>query len=321
MLLLALSCTGKTPTEALPAEAVEAVEAVEAEASTDFADLSQRDSLTFVVLGDSGVLGEPAVQVGQHIGATCARVGCDFALFTGDNVYPSGVTSADDEAFQAAFEQPFSGMGPLRSWMVLGNHDHRGDIQAQIDYRSERWAMPARHYQVPGLPDWLVLYGWDSQEAHKRPDSPETAEMLAAMKASLCSSTGWAMPFGHHPNHSSGPHGRGDELDGVRSLTEPIWAECGVQASFSGHDHHLEVLKSPGYLSVISGAGSSNRGVCDNEGLYKGGASCANRGGLNQKFLSGELGYVLITATETTARLDVYVVSEVEPVWGMDLTR
>ena len=316
-MLWLLACTGKTPAPPLADEGVPPEEPTVEAAVEEPGDLSQREEIRFLVLGDSGYAGEDATAVGALAAQVCEQIDCDFTLYVGDNVYPDGVQSVDDPLFQSAYEQAFGGIG-VPAWMVLGNHDHRGNIQAQIDYQSPTWRMPARHYRVPGLPEWLVLYGWDSQELLKRPDSELSKEMLAALKSELCSTQGWAMPFAHHPNLSSGPHGHGDELEGIRALTEPIWAECGVQASFAGHDHHLENLDKNGYLTLISGAASKTRPVCDAEGLAKK-APCAKRGVLGQRFLSGEYGFMAMTVSETSARMDVYVLGNTEPVWGYDI--
>jgi tartrate-resistant acid phosphatase type 5 len=54
-----------------------------------------------------------------------------------------GVKSVDDEKFHEIFEEVYKGNELLNTpWFhVLGNHDHYGNAQAQIDYtaKSNRW--------------------------------------------------------------------------------------------------------------------------------------------------------------------------------------
>ena len=54
-----------------------------------------------------------------------------------------GVKSADDKKFNEIFEEVYKGNELLNTpWFhILGNHDHYGNPQAQIDYtaNSNRW--------------------------------------------------------------------------------------------------------------------------------------------------------------------------------------
>ena len=73
----------------------------------------------------------------------CATSGCDLAIMLGDNFYDSGVYSVFDDKFEDYFEEPYASLD-IPFYAALGNHDTRGNVQAQIDYmrRSEYWKMP-----------------------------------------------------------------------------------------------------------------------------------------------------------------------------------
>ncbi len=67
----------------------------------------------------------------------------------GDNFYNKGVRDVNDPRFQTTFENVFTGYlnSPGFIFHILaGNHDHLGDIKAQIEYsnKSKRWSFPQR---------------------------------------------------------------------------------------------------------------------------------------------------------------------------------
>ena len=74
----------------------------------------------------------------------------DAVLTTGDNFYNNGVDNTSDSHWNRSFEDVFTGgcLLPITWYPSLGNHDARGNTQAQIDYSelSPRWSMPAMYY-------------------------------------------------------------------------------------------------------------------------------------------------------------------------------
>ena len=146
---------------------------------------SAEDEYTLLVFGDSGTGSAKQRRVAEAMAQACREAGCDAALVLGDLIYPRGVKSLDDRRFRTHFEEPYAALGPFPFWMAPGNHDHKrvGSVDAQIAYsrsgRSLRWRMPATHYAVEGLPDWLHIYSLDTKpiaersaiEASRRVDS------------------------------------------------------------------------------------------------------------------------------------------------------
>ncbi|KAG5554118.1 hypothetical protein RHGRI_011854 [Rhododendron griersonianum] len=92
-------------------------------------------SLSFLVVGDWGRDGlynqsEVAFQMGR-IGE---ELDLDFVVSTGDNFYDNGLKAVNDPAFRESFSEIYSYKSLRKPWYsVLGNHDYRGDVKAQLD--------------------------------------------------------------------------------------------------------------------------------------------------------------------------------------------
>ena len=225
------------------------------------ADHRDRDRLRFLVAGDAGTgggQGSDQARVGKLMFETCEALGgCDFALMTGDNIYPSGVTGEDDPQFRRKFEEPYRAFGRFDFWMVTGNHDwyRRGSAAAQVRYsrRSERWRMPALDYAVPLLPSWISIYGLDTTLLDLGRDSGQVERARRA----LCDSSGWRLAFGHHGVYTVGRHGdrSGTIPELERALLEPLIRRCELHVYFVGHDHLQAHVTAPDFEQIVQGAG------------------------------------------------------------------
>jgi len=159
-------------------------------------------------------------------------------------------------------------------YVVLGNHDYKGDVQAQIDYSktSSRWRLPARYYTVVKAVDdsiqarfvFLDTNAFLEKSFRKHPKKniagQDKRQQIAWLDSVLNSSTArWNIAVGHHPIYSGSPrHGNTSEL--IAEL-KPILEKHRVQAYFCGHDHnlqHLKVNEAPLHY-FVSGAGSKTR--------------------------------------------------------------
>ncbi len=88
------------------------------------------------------------------------ETGADFVLGLGDNFYEFGVKTADDVRFKDSFETIYHQSELQNRWyMIAGNHDHYGNVNAELEYAkvvfdmlfltsqtSPRWYMPSLYY-------------------------------------------------------------------------------------------------------------------------------------------------------------------------------
>ncbi len=226
----------------------------------------------FVVLGDGGEGNDAQFQVGEAVAGVCAELGCDFALYLGDNFYESGVTDVDDEQFQTKFEMPYAGL-EFPFYVVLGNHDYgnlglglspwKTDPQVEYTSESDKWTMPDKYYSF--VRENVTFFGLDTNAILQGFDADVQEAWLAEALAGA--STPWRIAFGHHPYISNGSHGNAGHYDGYDPDLFPIMSGlhfqqlfeerlCGaVDVYFAGHDHTRQWLpEACGVQHVVSGA-------------------------------------------------------------------
>jgi acid phosphatase len=229
----------------------------------------------FLALGDWGRRGgrqQSQVAAGMVPAAAAARSA--FVLSAGDNFYPMGVKSPDEDHWKESFEDVYTGPALQTPWFAaLGNHDYRGRPGAQLAYArtSSRWRMPARYYVVSGagfgMPqldifvlDTTPIDGGEAEALVRltrgRLSLPDADTQLAWFKTALAASRAdWKIVVGHHPIRSAGRHGGSAVL---AARLEPLLAAHNVQAYICGHDHVLQHIRAGGTNHVCVGAGSSS---------------------------------------------------------------
>lgn len=240
--------------------------------------------LNFLALGDWGRRGTPAQRdIARQMSRVARSIEADFVISTGDNFYEDGVASIHDDHWQVSFNGVYTAPSLDIDWYsVLGNHDHRGSIQAEIDYTSinSRWCMPGRYYSTVhhlnahAHARLIFLDTTPFIEEYQNPISePYISDEEAARTEQQCqwlddtlsqSNAVWNIVVGHHPIFSSSPlHGDSREL--ARTVL-PILRQHEVQVYLCGHDHNLQHLKPPGDIHhFISGAASETRDIYERD--------------------------------------------------------
>jgi len=246
----------------------------------------------FIVFGDWG--GRSSHQVtdaAQIAGAAgMAKVakqlgGIDFIISVGDHFYEGGIQgNAHNKRFKETFEDVYTQPELQCPWYVVaGNHDHNGNISAQIEYSkvSERWNYPHLWYtftktntidgkkvtsQFVAL-DLIVMMGMHSTDTavpgeHYWDMEPHPLQVHADQqfawfdKVMAESEADYLWVYGHYPMYSSvGPHMRLVNYIG-KQMTK-----YKASGYFAGHEHTMyEFLSKDEKIAyVVTGGGS--RGV------------------------------------------------------------
>ncbi len=236
------------------------------------------DEIHLIAFGDFGTGTTAQFTMAKGLTAFCKANPCDFGLLLGDNFYETGVKSTDDRLFKDYFETPYADIN-FKFYAALGNHDHHGNITAEIDYtkRSEKWRMPARYYGFAA--GNAAFFAIDSDQFDSNQAKWLDSE-LAASKAT------WKIVYGHHPVYSYGEHGDTPQLK--QSLL-PLLKKYGVNLYVAGHDHDKQFIVRDGLQFVIAGTGAKLR---------------PTRKGSYSNFAKSTLGftYLVISGNELTLR-------------------
>ncbi len=233
--------------------------------------------LRFFVVSDFGRNGHHNQKKVAGAMARAARAAHPkFILTAGDNFQINGVQSVTDPLWMTTFESIYSTPELLVDWYpVLGNHDYRGNTQAELDYTqvSRRWRMLGRYYTFTkpvGDSDSLRVICLDTTplvtesdrdaEDGSGLDSQSAERQLAWLEQTLAEShETWKVVIGHHPVFSSGSlHGDNRQL--IERL-KPLFDRYDVDFYIAGHDHHFEHIKPREGRTdyVIAGTGSAVR--------------------------------------------------------------
>ena len=213
-------------------------------------------------LGDAGTGEQDQLAVAAAMEARCQQTDVTGLLLLGDNIYPDGVDSVDDPQWVDKVERPYGSpcLARLPIYAVLGNHDRRGDANAQIRYglSHPRWVMPARFYAV-NFGSVLQVVALDSEffDVCGLPSVCVFDFLRAMLRAA--SGTRWRLVMAHRPVTSATTR-TGDYLTNVLGAIMRPTVCAGADLYLSGHDHHLEHRQLPGCRTefVVAGGGGGH---------------------------------------------------------------
>lgn len=229
---------------------------------------------TFLAIGDYGTGDKNQLAVFRAMEKHCREHHPQALLLLGDNIYMDGVESIDDPKWQSVIEEPFDQnpcLDKLPRYAVLGNHDYKGNPDAQIQYSTIQplWKMPARFYSVQ-FGNLVEVVGIDTNISDICFDTKKCVLDFAQNRL-LESEAKWKLVMGHHPLTSA---------SSKHSNTFHGWVMkrfiCSANAYIAGHSHHLEHRKDNNCSAdlFISGAGGADiyEPEADAQSLYAEGA-------------------------------------------------
>lgn len=201
-------------------------------------------SVRFGVIGDSGTGDRAQYEVAQVLEKYREKVGFNFVIMLGDNIY--GSHSAGD--FAKKFEQPYKPLldAGVKFYASLGNHD-----DPNVERLYKPFNMNGERYYRFSKGD-VEFFALDSN--YMDPEQLKwVGESLQASKAK------WKIAYFHHPLYNPGKH-HGPDLD-LRAQLLPLFQKFGVNVVFSGHEHVYERLKPIGdiYYFVLGNSGKLMR--------------------------------------------------------------
>ncbi len=195
------------------------------------------------------------------------------------------------------------------SMKVNHDYDHQADFSQYATYAwhdSETTVedtdprLPALHYEVPELPEWIQIYGLHTDSDVRR--DLNGLQVHAAKRALYGErddkhTDRWIIVFGHQPVYNNGHHQNNANERRVRArLEKPLFEECGVHLYVAGHAHHQEHITAEGFEQVIQGASAKSKGRNKSPKLTS----------TTQRHFSREFGFEILEVDPVRLRLDFY---------------
>uniref|UniRef100_A0A5B6ZDK1 Calcineurin-like phosphoesterase domain-containing protein n=1 Tax=Davidia involucrata TaxID=16924 RepID=A0A5B6ZDK1_DAVIN len=189
-------------------------------------------SLSVMVVGDWGRRGtNNQTEVALQMGIIGEKLDIDFIISTGDNFYDNGLTGINDPAFDESFSKIYTAPSLQKQWYtVLGNHDYRGDVLAQLSpiltKRDKRWFCLRSYIVNAEIVEFFFVdttpfqnkyfteeedhtYDWRGVLPREEYISNLLKDVDLALKES---SAKWKIVVDHHTIRSAGHHGDTTEL-------------------------------------------------------------------------------------------------------------
>jgi hypothetical protein len=198
-----------------------------------------KDSVKFLVLGDTGTGDRAQNEVAAQVWKSHQTFPYEFAIMLGDNIYGS----ERPQDFSRKFELPYKPLldANIPFYASLGNHDDPN----QRYYKP--FGMGGQRFYTYQKKD-VRFYALDSNYMDKDQQTWLDKELGG-------SNAKWKIAYFHHPIYSSGGR-HGSEVD-LRAIVEPMFLKYGVNVVFAGHEHFYERLKPQKGIHYFTAGGSS----------------------------------------------------------------
>ena len=242
----------------------------------------KEQAFNFFVISDWGWNGYKHQQeVADEMGLVGESIEPKFIVSCGDNFQLSGVASTQDPLWLKNFENVYTNLSLQVEWFpVFGNHDYKGNTQAEIDYTniSRRWRMESHYYSfVRKINDSISarFIFLDTpplvDEYYKKPGyldvfKQDSAKQIKWLSEELANSKEqWKLVFGHHPIYSASKT-HGNTPDMIRKV-RPLLEKYNAQIYFCGHDHDFQLLedKNRSVDYIVTGTGGEPRPASTND--------------------------------------------------------
>src|SRR5690606_38432182 len=259
--------------------------------------------------------------VARELGHATIALEAEFIVSVGDNFYPNGVASTIDYHWISSFETIYKDPSLYTDWYVaLGNHDYRGNVQAQIDYSniSRRWNMPARYYSKTfevNDNEKLLLIVMDTNpyidSYHENPEkytgiaAQDTAKQTQWLTEQLKTDdpqVKWKLVVGHHPLYSGGKRKESEDTKLFEKQFADLFDQHQVEAYICGHEHDLQIIKPQDRFTTqfLSGAASEVPASGNREGTI---FAAAEPGLMAFSIVDGKMLVQTVRANETGAKV------------------
>jgi len=238
-------------------------------------------SLNFMVASDMGRRGVSeqkniATLMGQE--ADFNRI--SFIAVPGDPIHDNGVKSTEDSEWKDKFENIYTApsLMTLPWFVVAGNHEYHGSVQAIMDYSkiSKRWKAPARYFSFEKNLDSKgtkclfvfidtapLIDKYRDDKGYSDAGKQDIDKELKWLDSTLVSSNDrWKIVLGHHPVYADTQKDINERAN-MEKRVGVILENRKVDFYICGHIHNFQHLKPAGknVNYVVNSSASESRKV------------------------------------------------------------
>lgn len=224
---------------------------------------------SILCIGNFGTGRNEQVNVAKLLCDLCQKSECKLILGLGNNIFPEGVRSVNDNQFLEKFEIPYKELPEnIKFYNILGNKDYHLKVspRSQINYhysnKSFRWIMPNNFYCFTKMFE-SVPVEFIAIDTNLDVMKNKAMQEKWAINTLLESRSRWRILFGHHPWVSFGKNNNVKKhTSDLDEFYQKLVDTNKVDLIISGHENsqqHIYIPRKPDM--IISGVG----GYCHNE--------------------------------------------------------
>ncbi len=244
------------------------------------------NALNFMVASDMGRRGvSEQKNIATFMGEEAKLNSVNFVAVAGDPIHDNGVKSTDDSEWKDKFENIYtaSSLMNIPWYVVSGNHEYHGSIQAILDYSklSGRWKAPARYYSIEktigtGKNKCLFVFidtaplidKYRTEGSYSDAGKQDIEKQLKWIDSTLVSSNDrWKIVIGHHPVYADTEKEESERTD-MQKRVGMIIENRKADVYICGHIHNFQHIKPEGKRVnyIVNSSASQSRNVNKTDG-------------------------------------------------------
>ena len=243
-------------------------------------------ALIFMVASDMGRRGvSDQKNVAVLMGKESDFSNIKLVAVAGDPIHDNGVKSVTDTEWKDKFENIYtaSSLMEIPWYVVSGNHEYHGSVQAILDYSkvSNRWKAPARYYSIEksigtdgnkclfvfiDTPPLIDKYRTESD--YSDAGKQDIEKQLKWIDSTLVvSKDRWKIVIGHHPVYADTEKADVERTD-MQKRVGVILENRKADVYICGHIHNFQHIKPEGKTVnyIVNSSASASRAVKNTDG-------------------------------------------------------
>ncbi len=243
-------------------------------------------ALNFMVSSDMGRRGvSEQKNIATLMGKEADLNKISFIAVPGDPIHDDGVKSTEDSEWKDKFENIYtaSSLMTLPWFVVAGNHEYHGSVQAIMDYSkiSKRWKAPARYYSFEKTLDAKgtkclfvfidtapLIDKYRADNGYSDAGKQDIEKELKWLDSTLVTSNDhWKIVLGHHPVYADTQKEENERTD-MQKRVGVILENRKADLYICGHIHNFQHLKPAGKTVnyIVNSSASQSRKVNKTDG-------------------------------------------------------